>query len=1125
MRRILCLMGWELLLLACSPIESQPEPGKGDDAEYILKASIESSETKTERQGDDGSGNYPVYWCPGDVVSLFFNQGDHGGNRFVNQNTVITAKAEFKGTITGFAGSGESTGGQFWFWGAYPYSEDNSCDGSSITLTLPAQQTAKLGSFDNGLWPTMARSKGLDLSFYNICGGMVFSVSRDDIKTVVFSGNANEDIAGKARIGWSSDEDNAYPVLLEHLDGKKEITVTAPGGGTFLPGRNNQYYIVMFPELLSQGFTVSFITTDSKKGEYSYTAKSQQISRGRFKNGYINNHTLDELVTEWTDYEDSSEQGATLEGGTESGLYLGMSTFERYLTYYPAHLISEETLESYNDIVDNLELTTLNGTSLYYSIDEDITSMQSITLPDDLFNVSIVTFTDGLDEGSLSYRRNVYKTKAEYLEALHTRLTNELVSDLPIKSYAIGLKGTDAQSNLSEFRNNLEKIASTPENTNEKYVYEISSINELNSSFESIADQLSQNIRVQKVIVSIPYPEDGERKRFTLDNKAPNQSTKYIEGVVDLDNLQLTNVVYYGLTSTSGSVVPISADYWFELEFTFEGIQTLDGTEIVQDNIQLWYIPASGSSWQRNTEFSPSENSNVSTEQKSALVLLNLDLSKSLEGQLPTLKSGAKSFLSRLYNASVDPDVIKKVRLNKTEVDIKVGQSEVLQASVSPSTASVNQLRWSSTIPNVAAVDQSGRVTGVSEGTTIISISTEDGKELATCTTRVTFQHLQSISLNYAELNMCIGKTSTLIVTSIPEDASNPTVTWTSSNPDVASINGSGVVTAHSTGTTNIVATSIDGAKTASCTITVTDYTLSDEPLDLSLAVWYQPETGDAYKGYIPYEDLDYVNSSDYEIIGLTILGDSENMIMALEDASTEPMTHKASDLYNMPSRTQGIIISARLNEINQALLQFGGESLKFGGRGLWTKDGNSSGYFYFIGGSGGDLFTASSGGLYYVREVLPIDNASLNCFITKSEGIYYSYLNNSQRFIVDSPTQVPAGCSVDGISICCSKGIGNVIISLIDASSSAMTWTAACSSFGKDNLPSRQQALLISARLKEVNDAMSNCGGNQIDSKGYWTSDYYNYTNYYFLPGGGCEIGSCSDGGYKHVRLIKGTF
>ena len=151
-----------------------------------------------------------------------------------------------------------------------------------------------------------------------------------------------------------------------------------------------------------------------------------------------------------------------------------------------------------------------------------------------------------------------------------------------------------------------------------------------------------------------------------------------------MDNLQLTNVVYQGLTSTSGDVVPISADYGFELEFTFDGIQTFDGTEIVQDNIQLWYIPAGGSSWQRNTEFSPSENSSVYTEQKSALVILNLDLSKSLEGQLPTLKSGAKSFLSRLYTASVDPDVIKRVYLNMTSMDLIIGQSETLQVTISP---------------------------------------------------------------------------------------------------------------------------------------------------------------------------------------------------------------------------------------------------------------------------------------------------------------------------------------------------------------------------------------------------------------------------------------------------------
>jgi len=1103
-------------------IEQEPKQTISEEICFTAYADVQ---TKTERQGD-GS----VFWNPGDAVSLFFNQGDNGGNRFVAQNTEVSAIAEFKGTITGFAGGGESTGGEFWFWGVYPYSENNSCDGTSVTLTLPAQQTAKAGSFANGLFPTMARSKGLSLGFYNICGGFKFTVSRDDIKAVKFRGNANEDIAGKAKVVWDS---NGHPAVSEHLVGYKEVTVTAPNNGTFVPGI--EYYIVFYPELLSEGFTLTFITSASKQGSFTYSS-SRQLRRGIFVNGL----NLDTYVTSWTDAEvPSGQEPSGSEGGIESGLYLGMSTFERYLTYYPTHLISEETLESYNDIVDNLELTTLNGTALYYSIDEDITSMQSLTLPNDLFNVSIVTFTDGLDEGSLSYRRGVYKTKAEYLDALHTRLTNEQVSGLPIKSYAIGLKGTDAQSNLTEFRNNLEKIASTPENANEQYVYEISSINELNSSFESIADQLSQNIRVQKVIVSIPYPEDGERKRFTLDNKAPAQSTKYIEGVVDIDNLQLTNVVYYGLTSTSGSVVPISADNWFDLEFTFEGIQTLDGTEIVQDNIQLWYIPASGSSWQRNTEFSPSENSSVYTEKKSALVLLNLDLSKSLEGQLPTLKTGVKSFLSKLYAASVDPNVVKTVRLNKTELNLKVGQSETLQANVSPSTAPLSSLRWTSSIPSIATIDQNGRVTGVSEGTTIISVYSENGTELATCTAIVSFQHVQSISLNSSELNMYKGKTVTLVATISPEDASNPAITWSSSNTAVATVSSTGLVTACNLGTTVITATSNDGQKTASCSISVTNYTPTSEPLDLSLAVWYQPNSGSAYIGYIPYEDLNYVNLSDYNSIGLTILNSSGSFIMALEDASSEQMYHEASDFYNMPTKAQGIIISARWNDINNALQRFGGDAMN---RGVWTTGSYKSGtytYYYYIDGSGGDVRLSGSisgDSEQYVREVLPIESATINCFITKTKGIYYSYLRNSERYIVGSPSQVPSDCSVDGVAICCSKGVGSVIIGLHDASSSAMTWTAASSSFGKDNLPTKSQAALISARLKEVNEALTNCGGDQLvvyengtGWKYYWTGDSFykqNYgTFYYYIDAGGCNLNYDYADRQYFVRLVKGTF
>ena len=1082
MKKIIFLLGLGLLLQACSRVEIEQEPEPVNAQEICFTAILNDVETRTERQE-----NTDVYWCPGDAVSLFFNQGEHGGYRFVAQNTENSPIAEFKGTISGFAGGGESTGGQFWFWGIYPYSEENSCDGSSVTITLPTQQTAKAGSFANGVFPTMARSKGLELGFYNICGGLKFTVSRDDIKAVKFSGNANEDIAGKAKIEWDS---NGHPAVVEHLNESKEVTVIAPDNGTFVP--DVEYYIVLYPELLSEGFTLTFITNNAKQGSFIYES-SRQLKRGVF----ISGPKLDTYVNSWTDVEEPSGQYPNeAEGGVESGLYLGMSTFEQYHTYYPAHLISEETLDSYNDIVDNLELTTLNGTALYYSIDEDITAMQSITLPDDIFNVSIVTFTDGLDEGSLAYRRGIYRTKAEYLDALHTRLTNEQVSGLPIKSYAIGLMGgTDAQSNLSEFRNNLNKIASTPVNSNEQYVYEISSIDELSSSFESIADQLSQKIRVQKVIVSIPFPEHGETKRFILDNKVPNQSSKYIEGIVDVDNLQLVDVVYHGLTSTSGSIVPISADYGFELEFTFEGIQTSDGTEIVQDDMQLWYIPASGSSWQRNTEFSPNENSSVYTEQKSALVMLNLDLSKSLLGQLQTLKNGAKSFISRLYTSSVDPDIVKKVRLNKTSLELIIGQTETLQASVSHSTASGSTLNWTSAIPTVATVDQNGKITAVSEGTTIIAVSTEDGKEMASCTVTVRFQNVESVSIDKANLQLYVGKTATLVATVSPSNANNPALKWSSSNPEVASVNENGVVTAIAEGNADISVSSVDGNKTATCAVSVSTFIPSATPMDLTLAV--SLPTGGRY--FLKKDDLQYVNLDDYIVEGLYVVGLSA-FIISLEDASSDSMCYDAANaFFHLPDGDQGMAISSRFSDINSALRSFGGTPL-YDYNDYWTDEKDTAHgekYHKCIKGSGGSLSYNYDESNCYVREVVPLSFDSPWKPLTPNTGLLLSVSNGVSRMFLKSDDDLPEGYSPEGLAVL-SKST-RMIIELDDASSDPMNYTSASKLYGS-MLPDKSQAELISSRFSDINKALKSFGGETLSSSDYyWTSYCFDTSSTYW--------------------------
>ena len=197
--------------------------------------------TKTVLQSD-GS----VYWSPGDAVNLFY--GATGSTRLESDNTEAAAQVNFTGTLEGFVPDGSS-----YFWAVYPYDEANSFDGSAVTLTLPAVQTAVAGTFADDLFVTMAHSKDYTLQFYNVCGGVKFSVAGEGIKYVTFKGNSDEVLAGKVKVGL---DEEGKPQVKEVVDGKKEIRVDAPGGGTFETGK--WYYVVAFPDTLASGYTMSF---------------------------------------------------------------------------------------------------------------------------------------------------------------------------------------------------------------------------------------------------------------------------------------------------------------------------------------------------------------------------------------------------------------------------------------------------------------------------------------------------------------------------------------------------------------------------------------------------------------------------------------------------------------------------------------------------------------------------------------------------------------------------------------------------------------------------------------------------------------------------------------------------
>lgn len=159
------------------------------------------------------------------------------------------------------------------------------------------------------------------------------------------------------------------------------------------------------------------------------------------------------------------------------------------------------------------------------------------------------------------------------------------------------------------------------------------------------------------------------------------------------------------------------------------------------------------------------------------------------------------------------------VTLDKEEAELKVGESLALTATLEPSDANTGTgISWSSSDPAVATVED-GAVTAVAGGTATITVTTEDGIT-ASCDVTVIVP-VTGVTVAPASGSIEVGDTLNLTATVTPSDATNPAVTWTSSDEAVATVSG-GVVTGVATGTATITATTEDGSYTATATVTVT---------------------------------------------------------------------------------------------------------------------------------------------------------------------------------------------------------------------------------------------------------------------------------------------------------------
>lgn len=160
------------------------------------------------------------------------------------------------------------------------------------------------------------------------------------------------------------------------------------------------------------------------------------------------------------------------------------------------------------------------------------------------------------------------------------------------------------------------------------------------------------------------------------------------------------------------------------------------------------------------------------------------------------------------------------IRMNVSQATIQSGGQYQLSAIITPSDAS-KSLRWTSSNPNVATVNNNGLVTGRSSGTSTITCTTTDGSNLSASCTITVAQLITSISMQ-GSLEMNTGNTYRLSVSISPASATGKSLKWNSSNGNVATVSSDGTVTAKSPGTANITCVTTDGSKkSATCTVTV----------------------------------------------------------------------------------------------------------------------------------------------------------------------------------------------------------------------------------------------------------------------------------------------------------------
>ena len=197
--------------------------------------------------------------------------------------------------------------------------------------------------------------------------------------------------------------------------------------------------------------------------------------------------------------------------------------------------------------------------------------------------------------------------------------------------------------------------------------------------------------------------------------------------------------------------------------------------------------------------------------------------------QITPLKEGTYTFSQYVYDSSsgngttviysITVVSVKSIYI-PSSLSLYLGESYFFTPVIVDSRAKTS-LTWTSSAPEIVQVDGNGNISATALGTSIITCINSNGVS-AQCEVTVNPVLVSGITLNETDAELTVGEKLQMEATIAPDNATDKTVTWSSTNEAVAVVSESGLVTAVGSGTCQVKATANDGSgKSASCLITV----------------------------------------------------------------------------------------------------------------------------------------------------------------------------------------------------------------------------------------------------------------------------------------------------------------